>query len=62
MLYLVMCLVPFIWRATVHVLCSPPAEESTVDAWIRQQARVKEAIARAKLEHSSTKPADVDDE
>jgi hypothetical protein len=61
MLYLVMYLVPFMLRTTANVLWNSPDDESMADAWDRQQRRIREAIAQAKSEHASSKPADADD-
>ena len=62
MFYLVMYLVPLMWRTIANVLWNAPDDESMVDAWDRQQRRIREAIAQTKSEHASTKPADANDE
>ena len=62
MLYLVMYLVPLMLKTTANALWNSPEEESMADAWDRQQRRIREAIAQAKLEHASAKPANADDE
>ena len=62
MLYIVMYLVPLMWRTTANLLWNSPDDESMADAWDRQQTRIREAIARAKSEQPSAKPADTDDE
>ena len=62
MLYLVMYLVPLMWRTTANVLWNSADDESMADAWDRQQRRISEAIAQAKSEHALAKAADADDE
>jgi hypothetical protein len=62
MSYVVMYLVLFIWRTTANILRNPLDDDSMVDAWARQQTRVKQALAKTKSKHAPAKPADSDDE
>jgi hypothetical protein len=61
-MYLAMYLVWLACRATANMLATSAAEESMADAWIRQQARFKDAIAQAKPRNAAVEPADAEDE
>ena len=62
MFYLAMYIVSVILKATANILRNPAPDERTVDAWVRQQIRVREAIAKAKPKSATQSPAASDDE
>src|SRR5262245_32233646 len=62
MLYLAMHVVPLIWKTTANILGNRANDDSMIDAWDRQQTRLREAIAQAKSRNAAAKPADSDDE
>src|SRR5215831_9330095 len=61
-MYLAMYLVSLACKTTANILATPAREDSMADAWIRQQARLKEAIAQAKSRNAAVEPAGADDE
>jgi len=60
-MYLVMYLVSLACKTMANILATP-AREDSADAWIRQQARFKEAIAQAKSRNAAIERAGADDE
>ena len=61
-MYLAMYLVSVACKTTANILANSAQEDSMADAWIRQQVRLKEAIAQAKSRNAAVEPAGADDE